>query len=71
MTEQPVRRAYQGPIAFVAASVIVLGSKPLVKIPLGLVLRHWAVVRLGLVSTCADYLPRKQRYAERTRQWSG
>lgn len=42
-------------IAFVAASVIAPGFEPLVKIPLGLVLRRWAVVRLGLVSTCAGY----------------
>ena len=59
------------PIVFVAASVIVPSSEPLVKIPLRLVPRHWAVVRLGLVSTCGGYLPRKQRDAERTRKWSG
>ena len=43
-------------IAFVAASVIAPGFEPLVKIPLGLVLRRWAVVRLGLVSASAGYV---------------
>lgn len=42
-------------IAFVAASVIAPGFEPLVKIPLGLVLRRWAVLRLGLVSASAGY----------------
>ncbi len=43
-------------IAFVAASVIAPGFEPLVKIPLGLVLRRWAVLRLGLVSASAGYV---------------
>lgn len=42
-------------IAFVAASVIAPGFEPLVKIPLGLVLRRWEVLRLGLVSASAGY----------------
>ena len=42
-------------IAFVAASVIAPGFEPLVKVPLGLVLRRWAVLRLGLVSASAGY----------------
>lgn len=42
--------------AFVAASIIAPGFEPLVKIPLGLVLRRGNVVRRGLVSTGVGYL---------------
>lgn len=42
-------------IAFVAASVIAPGFEPLVKVPLGLVLRRGNVVRRGLVSAVAGY----------------
>lgn len=42
-------------IAFVAASVIAPGFEPLAKIPLGLVLRRWHVVRRGAVSALLGY----------------
>lgn len=42
--------------AFVAASIIAPGFEPLVKIPLGLVLRRGNVVRHGVVSTSVGYL---------------
>ncbi len=38
-------------ISFVAASNIAPGFEPIPKVPLGLVLRQWKVVRRGLVST--------------------
>jgi uncharacterized membrane protein len=43
-------------ISFVAASIIAPGFEPIAKIPLGLVLRQWNVVRRGLYSTVAGYL---------------
>ncbi|MBA3439735.1 MAG: hypothetical protein H0T92_07695 [Pyrinomonadaceae bacterium] len=36
-------------IAFVAASIIAPGFEPLAKIPLGLALGHWNVVKRGLL----------------------
>ena len=42
-------------IALIAAAVIAPGFEPVAKVPLGLVLRRWDVVRLGLVSTLAGY----------------
>lgn len=42
-------------ITFVAASVIAPGFEPLAKIPLGLVLRRWNVIRRGLVSAVTGY----------------
>ena len=42
-------------IAFVAASVIAPGFEPLAKIPLGLALRRWNVVKRGLVSSAVGY----------------
>ncbi len=43
-------------VAFVAASVIAPGFEPLVKIPLGLLLRRWAVLKRGLVSVAVGYV---------------
>ena len=42
-------------VIFVAASVIAPGFEPVARIPLGLVLRNWSVVRRGVVSTLAGY----------------
>ena len=42
-------------IAFVAASVIAPEFEPLAKIPLGLALRRWNVVKRGLVSSAVGY----------------
>lgn len=42
-------------IAFVAASVIAPGFEPLAKIPLGLALRRWTVLRRGVLSALAGY----------------
>lgn len=42
-------------IAFVAASIIAPGFEPLAKIPLGLVLGHWDVVKRGLLSAIVGY----------------
>jgi len=42
--------------AFVAASIIAPGFEPIVKIPLGLVLRRGNVVRRGLISSAVGYL---------------
>lgn len=42
-------------VAFVAASVIAPGFEPLVKIPLGLLLRRWAVLKRGLLSVAVGY----------------
>ncbi len=43
-------------IAFVAASIIAPGFEPIAKIPLGLTLRRWNVIRRGLVSTGIGYV---------------
>lgn len=43
-------------IAFVAASVIAPAYEPLAKIPLGLGLTNWNVVRRGLVSAAVGYI---------------
>jgi uncharacterized protein DUF389 len=42
-------------ISFVAASVIASGFEPIAKIPLGLTLRRWNLVRRGLTSAAAGY----------------
>ena len=42
--------------AFVAASIIAPGFEPIVKIPLGLVLRRGNVVRRGLIASAVGYL---------------
>ncbi len=42
-------------IAFVASAIIAPGFEPIAKIPLGVVLRNWAVVRAGLESMLAGY----------------
>lgn len=42
-------------VAFVASAVIAPGFEPLAKIPLGLALRNWNVVRRGLVSAGVGY----------------
>lgn len=44
-------------ISVVAAAIIAPGFDPLAKIPMGLVLRCWDVVRSGLRSAAAGYLP--------------
>ena len=43
-------------ISFVAASIIAPGFEPVAKIPIGLVLRRWGVVRTGLKSAGVGYL---------------
>ena len=43
-------------IAFVSASIIAPGFEPLAKIPVGLALRRWSVVRRGLWSAVVGYL---------------
>lgn len=43
-------------IAFVSASIIAPGFEPLAKIPVGLALRRWSVVRRGLWSVVVGYL---------------
>jgi hypothetical protein len=43
-------------ISFVAASIIAPGFEPLAAIPIGLILRRWAVVGRGLQSTIIGYL---------------
>lgn len=42
-------------IAFAAAGIVAPGFEPLAKIPLGLVLRRWNVIRLGLLSSLVGY----------------
>jgi uncharacterized membrane protein len=42
-------------IAWVAASIIAPGFEPLNKIPMGLVMRNWDVVRRGFYSTASGY----------------
>ncbi len=42
-------------IAFVASAIIAPGFGPVAKIPLGLVLRNWPVVRAGLQSALVGY----------------
>lgn len=42
-------------IAFVAASIIAPGFEPIAKVPLGLVLRRWNVVRRGLLAAGVGY----------------
>lgn len=43
-------------ISLIAASIIAPGFEPLAKVPVGLALRHWAVVGRGLLSTGVGYL---------------
>lgn len=43
-------------IAFTAGSIIAPGFEPVAKIPLGLVLQRWNVVRRGLVSVLLGYM---------------
>ncbi len=43
-------------ISFVAASIIAPGFEPIAKLPLGLTLRNWRVVKRGLYSVGAGYL---------------
>jgi Domain of unknown function (DUF389) len=50
-----VAEAVPQAIAFVASAVIAPGFEPIAKIPLGLALRRWRVLRRGLVSTGAGY----------------
>lgn len=52
LVSDPVPQA----IAFVAAAVISPGFEPLAKIPLGLALKNWNVVRRGLVSAAVGYV---------------
>lgn len=42
-------------IAFVAASIIAPGFEPIAKVPLGVVLGRWAVVRRGVLATVVGY----------------
>jgi Domain of unknown function (DUF389) len=42
-------------IASIAAAILAPGFEPLAKLPLGLVLRRFEVVKLGLISTLAGY----------------
>lgn len=49
--DEPVRQA----VSIVAASVIAPGFEPILKIPLGLVLRRQQLVRRGLVSLASGY----------------
>ena len=43
-------------ISIVAASVIAPGLEPLAKIPMGLALRRWSVVGMGLWSAAVGYV---------------
>ena len=43
-------------IAFVACAIIAPGFEPVAKIPLGLILRNWDVVWMGLKSVLAGYI---------------
>ena len=51
VAHDPVERA----VAVIAAAILAPGFEPLAKVPLGLVLRRWEVVKLGLLSTLAGY----------------
>jgi hypothetical protein len=51
LVSEPVPQA----IAFVASAIIAPGFDPMTKVPLGLALRHWQLVRRGLQSTLAGY----------------
>jgi hypothetical protein len=51
LVSEPVPQA----VAFVASAIIAPGFDPMTKVPLGLVLKHWALVRRGLESAVAGY----------------
>ncbi|GAB3298466.1 DUF389 domain-containing protein [Hymenobacter tenuis] len=51
LVSEPVPQA----VAFVASAIIAPGFDPMTKVPLGLVLRHWSLVRRGLESALAGY----------------
>ncbi|MBF9219788.1 DUF389 domain-containing protein [Hymenobacter ruricola] len=51
LVAEPVPQA----VAFVASAVIAPGFDPMTKVPLGLVLRRWSLVRRGLESAGAGY----------------
>ncbi|GGF08365.1 DUF389 domain-containing protein [Hymenobacter cavernae] len=51
LVSEPVPQA----VAFVASAVIAPGFDPMTKIPLGLVLRHWSLIRRGVESALAGY----------------
>lgn len=42
-------------VAYIASAIIAPGFEPVAKLPLGLVLRRWSVVRAGLISMIAGY----------------
>ena len=42
-------------VAYVAAAIVAPGFEPVAKMPLGLVLKRWEVVRIGAISTLAGY----------------
>jgi hypothetical protein len=52
LVSEPAQQA----IAFTAGSVIAPGFEPVAKIPLGLALRRWNLVRRGLVSVVLGYM---------------
>lgn len=52
LVSQPVPQA----VAFVASAIIAPGFDPMTKVPLGLVLRRWALIGHGLRSTLAGYV---------------
>ena len=51
LVSDPVPQA----VAFVASAIIAPGFDPMTKVPLGLVLRHWLLVRRGIESALAGY----------------
>ncbi|HEX8326441.1 MAG TPA: DUF389 domain-containing protein [Hymenobacter sp.] len=51
LVSEPVPQA----VAFVASAIIAPGFDPMTKVPLGLVLRHWQLVRRGIESFLAGY----------------
>ncbi len=51
-----VTETNQAAVVFVAAAIIAPGFEPLAKIPLGLVLRRWALLQRGLRSVTVGYL---------------
>jgi len=42
-------------VVYVASAIIAPGVEPMAKIPLGIVLRRGEVLKVGIVSTVADY----------------
>ena len=51
LVSDPVPQA----VAFVASAIIAPGFDPMTKVPLGLVLKHWSLVRRGVESALAGY----------------